>query len=157
MTHQLFDGEYPGVKCTEHLFRSIAQSAREKAGLPPQTGQVVALCTYLLERKANVEDHFDMWFDSASGRCERVFFASRLMVDAFKKHGQFISIDATCSTNRFNMPLVLLVGRDDTNKACVFGAGLVQKEDIASYVWVLTAFKSAVGKHTRRYHPRRSG
>ena len=44
------------------------------------------------------------------------------------------------------MPLVVLVGQDDTNLNVIFGFGLIQVEDIESYIWLLTHMKLAVGK-----------
>ena len=71
---------------------------------------------------------------------------------SYKKYGQFISMDATCNTNRCNMPLVLLVGVDDTMHTTIFGAGLLLQEDIESYTWLLNTFKRAVGACTQRTH-----
>ena len=92
-----------------------------------------------------MEDFFDMDWDEETDTVTRLFYTSRLMIKSFKKHGQFVVMDATCKTNRFNMPLVLLVGVDDTKATAIFGMGLILAEDIVSYIWILQAFKRAVG------------
>ena len=110
------------------------------------------LLTYLvlLNRRgvgAEVEDFFDMDWDYEAEVCTRLFYTSRLMMDSFRRHGQFISLDATCKTNRFNMPLVLLVGTTNTFETTIFCMAFIQVEDIDSYTWVLNNFKRAVGTH----------
>ena len=124
------------------------QSARARAGVTQQTGQVLTLITYLLNRRgpgAEIEDWFDIDWDLEAGTVTRLMYVSSLMMASFKSFGQFISLDATCKTNRFGMPLVLLVGTDDTKSTTVFGAGLVRSEDIESYTWLLDTFRRAVG------------
>jgi hypothetical protein len=76
----------------------------------------------------------------------RLFYVSAGMVSSFRKHGQFIVMDATCKTNRFNMPLVLLVGLNDVRKSTIFAMGLVLVEDIVSYTWILNNVKTVMGK-----------
>jgi hypothetical protein len=145
---QVFDVNYPNALCSSHTFGNIVRCARVRAGVSQSTGQVLSLLTFLVNRRGpsgEVEDFFDMDWDHESETCSRLFFASRGMVNSFKKHGQFITLDATCKTNRFNMPLVLLVGIDDTLMTAIFGVGLVLQEDIDSYTWLLNSFKRAVG------------
>ena len=135
------------MKCDSDCFRSIAQCARVRTVMTKQTGQILSLMTFLLNRRGlgdRVEDFFDLDCDD-EGMCTRLFYVSRHMVDSFHKHGQFISMDATCKTNRFNMPLVLLVGLDDTCQTAIFGMSLILVEDIDSYIWILNRFKRAVG------------
>jgi hypothetical protein len=139
----VFAHKYPHVECDPAVFRNIVQCARARAGLTQKTGQILSLLTFLVNRRgpgSEVEDFFDMDWDWESETCTRLFFASRTMVAAFRKTGQFITLDATGKTNRFNMPLVLLVGAGDTDKTAIFGMGLVLQEDIDSLTGLLTAF-----------------
>lgn len=152
----MFKLQYPHVECSDETFRSVAQTARRREGLVDRSGQVLALVRYVMSRRTVVEDFFQMGFDAETERCDRVFFTSLHMMEDFRQFGQFMSIDATCKTNRFNMPLVFLVGSDSTNKTCIFGMGLIQQEDIDSYVWILDTFRTAVGMHstdTLSIHP----
>ena len=156
MVCQLFDHTFPNVQCTPGHFRNIVQSARARAGLIQQTGQVYSLIKFLLNRRApgtDIEDWFDVDWEmeegtvTEAGTVNRLMYVSGLMLASFKKYGQFISLDATCKTNRFNMPFVLLVGTDDTMRTTIFGAGLIRSEDIESYTWLLNTFKRFVGTH----------
>jgi hypothetical protein len=54
-------------------------------------------------------------------------------------------MDTTCKTNRFGMPLILLVGIDENNVTCLLAFGLVSHETIASFSWFLQKIKTCVG------------
>ena len=151
----MFDIDYPHVECDADQWRNIVQTARHKAGIVQQSGQVQQLLTYLINRRGpggEVLDWLDVdWeTDTDTPTMQRLFFTSHLMMEQFRRYGQFVVMDATCKTNRFNMPLILLVGMDDTETTTIFGMALVLVEDIISYTWVLNAFRRAVGnEHTR--------
>jgi hypothetical protein len=55
-------------------------------------------------------------------------------------------MDTTCKTNRFGMPLILMVGVDENNITCLLGFGLVSHEDIDSFTWFLQKMKACVGE-----------
>lgn len=136
------------MEVTPALFRNMAQVARARAGMTNTTGQVLTLLKLLIGRRQSgdgAQDYFDIDWDLSDETCSRLFFATGGMVASFKRHAQFFTLDATCKTNRFNMPLVLLVGMDDTMKTTIFGMALVLSESIDSYVWVLQCFRKAVG------------
>ena len=145
---QLFRGEYPDVEFENNHWQSVVQIARARAGVTEHTGQVQQLLTFLVKQcgpTGVVDCHLDMDWDKEDETLTRLFYASNQMVASFRKHGQWIAIDATCKTNRFNMPLVFLVGIDDLHKTTIFGFALILTEDITSYTWVLDAFKEIVG------------
>jgi hypothetical protein len=144
----VFDNLYPGTEVSPEMFRNMGQTARFKAGMVKTEGQVLALVQLLLSRQqgeGGVRDYFNIDWDPVEETCTRVFFATGGMVESFRRHGQFFTLDATCKTNRFNMPLVLLVGMDDTGSTTMFAAALIISESIDSYTWVLQCFKKAVG------------
>lgn len=117
------------------------------AGLGNATGQINSLIQFLLQRQKTTTSNrlfWDLDFD-ADNRCNRVFFMSSEMADAFRRNGQFLIMDATCKTTRFAMQLVLLVGIDETMQSTLFAAGLIAQEDIDSYTWLLRAVQAVVG------------
>lgn len=145
---QIFMDTFPAVVCDESTWRSIAQVARYKAGITKQLSQVQRLLSYLVSRRGDngeVQDFLRMDWEPYTESLRRVFFTSGLMMAQFKQYGQFVVMDATCKINRFGMPLVLLVGVDDTHTTSIFGMGLIKVEDIQSYIWLLSTFKQAVG------------
>jgi hypothetical protein len=123
----VFNNQYQNVHCEPDTFRSIAQTARQRAGMTAKTGQILTLVQFLARKRGptgQVVDFFDMDFDEETGEtCTRLFYTSELMIQSFAQFGQFFEMDATCKTNRFNMPLVFFVGIDDTHRTTIFGMG----------------------------------
>lgn len=151
----MFNHRYQGVQCEPDTFRSITQAARQRTGMTAKSGQVLTLLQFLARRRSptgQVVDYFDMDFDEDTGEtCTRLFFTSELMIRSFAQFGQFFELDATCKTNRFNMPLVLFVGVDDTHRTTIFGVGLIQVGDKESYTWLLERFKYAMSQRNIRH------
>ncbi|XP_019168238.1 PREDICTED: protein FAR1-RELATED SEQUENCE 5-like [Ipomoea nil] len=71
----------------------------------------------------------------------RVFWADQTAKTQYNCFGDMVSIDATYRTNRYKLVFVPFTGIDNHKKRVTFAAGLIAKEDIASYVWLLDAFK----------------
>ncbi|XP_019157461.1 PREDICTED: protein FAR1-RELATED SEQUENCE 5-like [Ipomoea nil] len=61
-------------------------------------------------------------------------------VDAFSA-----GVDAQMITNRYDMVFTPFTGVNNHKKSITFGAGLLTKENIESYVWLFEKFKEAMG------------
>jgi hypothetical protein len=106
------------------------------------------LIKFLVGRQMKGElGYFNMDMDEETEKCSRLFYMSAAQVAAFRRFGQFLVMDATCKTNRFGMPLVLIVGVGDTATTVLLAVALVSQEDIESYLWVLKCIKHTVGQH----------
>ena len=143
-----FAKPFQRLNATRHSGVALSNVLGAKSGLSHQTGQVKHLLTYLLTRRGDdglMKDVLDVDWEESDDTISRLFYTSALMIEQFRMYGQFLDMDATCKTNRFNMPLVLLVGMDNTKATTIFGMGLMLTEDIESYTWMLRAFKRAVG------------
>ncbi|XP_031108448.1 protein FAR1-RELATED SEQUENCE 5-like [Ipomoea triloba] len=75
----------------------------------------------------------------------RVFLADAVSRKNFSLFGDVVSFDATYRTNRYNLVFVPFTGIDNHKRCITFGAGLLTKEDIDSYVWLLESFKKIMG------------
>ncbi|XP_019163047.1 PREDICTED: protein FAR1-RELATED SEQUENCE 5-like [Ipomoea nil] len=75
----------------------------------------------------------------------RVFWADPVARRNHTVFGDIVSFDATYSTNRYKMVFVPFTGVDNHKRCVTFGAALITKEDVASYVWVLECYKGAMG------------
>ncbi|XP_019157186.1 PREDICTED: protein FAR1-RELATED SEQUENCE 5-like [Ipomoea nil] len=80
------------------------------------------------------------------GRLARLFWADPTGRRAFSCYGDIISFDATYGTNRYSMVFVPFTGVDNHKRCITFAAGLLTKEDVDSYSWLLEKFKCAMGK-----------
>lgn len=134
----MFHKAFPDTGCSDILFKNLLQAGRIKANLNVKTGQVSDLVKYLLTFQGTEGwGYFDADFDDETEKCTRLFYMSSGQIAAFRRFGQFVVMDATCNTNRFDMPLVLLVGVDDCFRNVLLGMALISVEDTASCQWVL--------------------
>ncbi|XP_019163470.1 PREDICTED: protein FAR1-RELATED SEQUENCE 5-like [Ipomoea nil] len=82
--------------------------------------------------------------DSQDQLC-RAFWADPIAKENFSAFGEVVSFDATYGTNRYGMVLVPFTGVDNHKRGVTFAMGLISREDVDSYVWLLQQFKSAMG------------
>ncbi|XP_057773651.1 protein FAR1-RELATED SEQUENCE 5-like isoform X1 [Salvia miltiorrhiza] len=56
-----------------------------------------------------------------------------------------VSFDATYTTNRYSMIFVPFIGKDNHGGCVTFAAGLLTREDVHSYSWILKQFVDCMG------------
>ncbi len=59
----------------------------------------------------------------------------------------FVLIDATYKRNRFNLPLINIVGVDNLGRTIVLGFGMLNDETLASYNWFFKKLKNCWQKN----------
>ncbi|XP_019158355.1 PREDICTED: protein FAR1-RELATED SEQUENCE 5-like [Ipomoea nil] len=67
----------------------------------------------------------------------RAFWAEPIAKENFSAFGEVVSFDATYGTNRYGMVLVPFTGVDNHKRGVTFAMGLISREDVDSYVWLL--------------------
>ncbi|XP_019173845.1 PREDICTED: protein FAR1-RELATED SEQUENCE 5-like [Ipomoea nil] len=78
----------------------------------------------------------------------RVFWADAVSRKNFALFGDVVLFDATYRSNRYNLVFVPFTRIDNHKRSITFGAGLLTREDVDSYVWLLERFKK-----TMRHEP----
>jgi hypothetical protein len=99
-----------------------------------------------LERKKDVNPAFfyDFMVDE-QGRLICVFWANALCRKNYSVFGDVVSVDATYTTNQYNMKFVPFTGVNHHLQNVFLGAGFLADEKIESYVWLFTTFLKAMG------------
>ncbi|XP_076914823.1 protein FAR1-RELATED SEQUENCE 5-like [Bidens hawaiensis] len=104
----------------------------------------------IVQRLLNKKEYFhDFSFDytvDESGCLTGLFWADELCKKNFLTFSDVISFDATFNTNKYKMVFVLFTGIDNHFHNVNLGAGLIAKETIESYTWLLTCFLKAFGR-----------
>ncbi|XP_031104698.1 protein FAR1-RELATED SEQUENCE 5-like [Ipomoea triloba] len=88
------------------------------------------------------------WFEydvDEGDKLSRVFFADAVSRKNFSLFGDVVSFDGTYRTNKYNLVFVPFTSIDNHKRCITFGYGLLTKEDIDSYVWLLESFKKIMG------------
>ncbi|XP_019171064.1 PREDICTED: protein FAR1-RELATED SEQUENCE 5-like [Ipomoea nil] len=88
---------------------------------------------------------FDFEYDvDEVDQLSRVFWADAVSRKNFALFGDVVSFDATYHTNRYKLVFVPFTGIDNHKRSITFGAGLLTREDVDSYVWLLEKFKKTM-------------
>ncbi|CAH9138353.1 unnamed protein product [Cuscuta epithymum] len=100
-----------------------------------------------LFRKQDVCSAFFFDYDvDDTDQLTRLFWADPICRKNYALFGDVVSFDATYGTNRYNMVFGPFTGVDNHRKCITFGAGLLLKEDVESYVWLFTRFINAMAR-----------
>lgn len=59
----------------------------------------------------------------------------------FRDHPDIAILDSTYRTNKYNLPLLQVIGRTTTMKNFLIGVCFLSSEDEVSYFWAMTAFR----------------
>ncbi|CAM8917243.1 unnamed protein product [Rhodiola kirilowii] len=98
----------------------------------------------LSKKKDSCEGFIYDYFTHEDGTLCRLFWADTRMVSDSKVFGDIIPFNATYSTNKYNMVFVPFTGIDNHKSSVTLAAGLISKEDVESYSWLLQCFKKSV-------------
>jgi hypothetical protein len=111
-----------------------------------QEGEMAATLAWFEEQSiANPNTSYNRLVNDGNV-CTGIFYMSAEMKSSLQRNGQFIMIDATCKTNRFGMPLVILAGSNEIHRSAIFAIGLIMTESIDMYKWLLGECKKAAGQ-----------
>ncbi|XP_031116728.1 protein FAR1-RELATED SEQUENCE 5-like [Ipomoea triloba] len=110
-----------------------------------ETGDAhLILAKYRQKKEVCPKMYFEYDVDEYDHLC-RVFWADPEARRNFARFGDAMSFDATYSTNRYSLVFVPFTGVDHHKKCITFAIGLISKEDVKSYVWLLENFKKCMG------------
>lgn len=76
------------------------------------------------------------------GRIDRLFFSHRISVGLIRQYGDVFLMDSTYKTNKFNMPLLNIVGITGCNTTFYAAFAFLRKEEESDYSWALEQFSS---------------
>jgi hypothetical protein len=79
-------------------------------------------------------------------RLARAFVCFTGMRTGFHSYGQLLQVDATCKTNRFNMPLLVFCGVHGDGQTAVFAYALIRVENQYNVHWCFEQLKNCVGE-----------
>lgn len=84
---------------------------------------------------------------SSEGTLRSLFLASPGGIELARRFHTVFGIDCTYKTNRFNLPLLHIVGTTNTHKTFTAGLCFMHSEVEEGYVWALEQFKSIFFPH----------
>ncbi|XP_019171210.1 PREDICTED: protein FAR1-RELATED SEQUENCE 5-like [Ipomoea nil] len=98
-----------------------------------------------LFKRRELCEAFDFEYDvDEVDQLSRVFWADAISRKNFALFGDVVSFDATYRTYRYKLVFVPFTGIDNHKRSITFGADLLTREDVDSYVWLLEKFKKTM-------------
>ncbi|WCJ39766.1 FRS (FAR1 Related Sequences) transcription factor family [Euphorbia peplus] len=105
------------------LYNGLSKKLSTWAGEDTNT----AIC--LLESRKGTDPKFFYKYEiDEDNRLTNLFWSDGSCQIDYRIFGDALFFDATYKTNRYNKPLVILLGVNNHDKSCVFGAALLQNE-----------------------------
>ncbi|XP_019179169.1 PREDICTED: protein FAR1-RELATED SEQUENCE 5-like [Ipomoea nil] len=138
-------GDYSEVGATAVDFKNIRRDLRAYI-----LGADAQILVHNLIKKQEMCPAFAFDYEvDEDEQMSRLFWADPMSKKNFVAFGDVVSFDATYSTNRYDLVFTPFAGVDNHKKCITFGAGLLLKEYIESYVWLFEKFKKAMGMEPR--------
>ncbi|KAL9680605.1 hypothetical protein QQ045_018487 [Rhodiola kirilowii] len=98
----------------------------------------------LMNKKNTCKCYSFEYFVDEHGSLSRLFWADHVARGDCIIFGDVVSFDATYRINKYNLVFVPFTGVDNHHRIVTLAAGLISKEDVESYTWLLTCFKNFV-------------
>ncbi|KAL9686861.1 hypothetical protein QQ045_031254 [Rhodiola kirilowii] len=98
----------------------------------------------LMNKKNTCHGYSFEYYVDEHGSLSRLFWADYIARGDCIIFGDVVSFDATYRTNKYNLVFVPFIGVDNHHRSVTLAAGLISKEDVESYTWLLTCFKNFV-------------
>ncbi|XP_019189882.1 PREDICTED: protein FAR1-RELATED SEQUENCE 5-like [Ipomoea nil] len=133
-------GEYSNVGATGVDFKNFKRDLMAYI----LNGDAQLFIDTLFKRRELCEA-FDFEYDvDEVDQLSRVFWADAVSRKNFALFGDVVSFDATYRTNMYKLVFVPFTRIDNHKRSITFGAGLLTREDVDSYVWLLHKFKKTM-------------
>jgi len=135
------EGGFENVGCTKRDLQNYFSDLRTK--IKDADAQMFVA---QLERKKEVNPAFFYEFMvDEQRRLVRVFWADAICRKNYSVFGDVILVDATYTTNQYNMKFVPFTGVNHHLQSVFLGAAFLADEKIDSYVWLFKTFLKAMG------------
>jgi hypothetical protein len=137
---QVSDG-FDNIGCMKRDLQNYYQGLREKI-----KNADAQLFVAQMERKkeANSAFFYDFAVDE-HGKLVYIFWADATCRKNYTHFGDLVSVDATYSTNQYNMKFAPFTGVNHHMQSVFFGAAFLANEKIESYEWLFRTFLVAMG------------
>lgn len=99
-----------------------------------------ALYNYFCRMKLTNPNFFYLMDLDNDGHLRNVFWADSRSRSAYCYFCDTITIDTTCLTNRYEIPLISFVGVNHHGQSVLLGCGFVGFESVEYFVWILKAW-----------------
>ncbi|XP_020245627.1 protein FAR1-RELATED SEQUENCE 6-like isoform X2 [Asparagus officinalis] len=120
----------------ENECRSFVERGRLRFG----EGDSEAIRLFFTRMQAKNSNFFNVVDLDEEGCARNVFWADARSRAAYQYYSDVVTLDTTCISNRFDLPLACFVGVNHHGQPVLLGCGLLSDETAETYIWLLKAW-----------------
>jgi MULE transposase domain len=102
-----------------------------------------SIIKYFKERK-KMDSDFYFNYEAIDGHLTSLFWADTQSIIDYSHFGDVVIFDSTYKLNRYNMIVVPFLGCSHHRSTIIFACGIVSREDMNSYLWLLKSLLEAM-------------
>ncbi|KAK8948541.1 Protein FAR1-RELATED SEQUENCE 6 [Platanthera zijinensis] len=122
-------------------------SSSERGRLKLGEGDADALRLFFTRMQARNSNFFNIVDLDGEGCARNVFWADSRSRAAYQYYNDAVSLDMSCVTNRFDLPLATFVGANHHGQPVLLGCALLSDETPETYRWLLKAWIACMSGH----------
>ncbi|XP_057793001.1 protein FAR1-RELATED SEQUENCE 5-like [Salvia miltiorrhiza] len=136
-------GSYEDIGCTSNYFKNLSYQMNSYPD-----GSDAQLLLDRLITKRDLEDGFrcEYLLDDCQ-KVKSIFWSDGIGLQNFSIFGEGVSFDATYTMNKYNMIFAPFTRKDNHGGCVTFAVGLLSREDVSSYSWILKQFVECMGRN----------
>ncbi|KAL9666590.1 hypothetical protein QQ045_000925 [Rhodiola kirilowii] len=131
-------GGFMNVRATATDYKNFKRDLKFHIGL--NDAQMVV--DRLSDKKKTCHGYSFEYFSDGEGTLSRLFWSDGISKRDNNIFGDVVSFDATYRMNKYNLVFVPFTGVDNQLRSVTLATGLISMEDVDSYTWLLTCFKT---------------
>ncbi|XP_023523301.1 protein FAR1-RELATED SEQUENCE 6-like isoform X2 [Cucurbita pepo subsp. pepo] len=107
-------------------------------------GDAVAVEDFLCQAQLTDSNFFYVVDLNEKGSLMNLFWVSSRSKAAYNYFGDVVYIDTSCLANKYEVPLVSIIGINHHGQSVLFGCGLLAMEAAESYIWLFRAWLTSI-------------
>lgn len=133
----IIDTEGNGNVDVNGVFGNNVNSSNQ---LKLKPGDAQAVQSFFCRLQLTDPNFFNVVDLNEKGCLRNLFWTDTRSRVAYRYFGDVVSIDTTCLTERYDVPLVSFIGVNHHGQSVLLGCGLLASETIESYTWLFRAW-----------------
>ena len=127
------------------IARDVYNHIQAEKSLEPPNGDIQGVMTYFYAKRENDPGFYFNNSVDGDTHMGNLFWADSVSRYDYACFGDVVAFDSAFKRNRYNRPLVLMIGINHHRQTIIFGCGILACETQANYCWLLRQFIECMG------------
>ena len=125
--------------------RDVYNHIQANKDLESPNGDIQGVMSYFYAKKENDPGFYFANSVDGDKRIGNLFWADSVSRYDYACFGDVVAFDSAFKRNRYNRPLVLMIGINHHSQTIIFGCGILSCETAENYSWLLSQFVECMG------------